>query len=160
MKKFLLISSIIFLAVISNLNAQVFRNRQKAMEKLDQLEKVKLIEALDMDEETTLKFFSRRKEFKERRDKMMKQIDDLTEKMAYDVESGNIDPKDPSYSKMLEDHFKLERDFFKLREDFVLSLKDILNEEQIIKYVVFERKFREEIQDLIFKFRKQNQQNR
>ncbi len=138
-------------------NAQGFRNRQKALQKIEQLEKMKLIETLDMNEETTLKFFSRRKDFKNRRESILDQIDKLAEKIETEIKDSKLEPKSPVYTKMIDDYIKLDRELDNMHLDFIVSLRDILTEEQIAKFILFERKFREEIQDLILKGRRWGQ---
>ena len=76
MKKLLFV--IFFVAFIVSINAQQERHRWKnEIDKYEQLEKVKLIEVLNLDEETTLKFFARRNESKSK----MREINDELHKL-------------------------------------------------------------------------------
>jgi len=57
-------------------------------ERLSQLEKIKLIETLEMDEETTLKFFARRNEHQMKIDQLVALGDEAIQKMEVILKSG------------------------------------------------------------------------
>jgi hypothetical protein len=116
------------------------------------LEKIKLIEALDMDEETTLKFFSRRNShmdkmegFRKKEEEKIKMIDELIEK--------NDDPEDQELKKMIDEYFQINKEMNEEKRIFVNSLDDILTYRQMAKLIVFEPRFREEIRKILFKRR-------
>jgi hypothetical protein len=129
-----------------------FRHRGgDPMKKLEELEKVKLIEALDLKEEAMLKLFSRRAEerktMEERNDKADEFIDDL-EDLVSDNKNGSNDSL--ITMKISEFHSFME-ETQKLHHKFVRSLSDLLTPEQLGKYIAFERNFRRELRDLLKK---------
>ncbi len=64
MKNFIFIFSLILLLACS-IKAQDRRHHDSdAFKKVEELEKIKLIEALGLNEDTTLRFFARRSEYK------------------------------------------------------------------------------------------------
>ena len=65
------------------------RDRKGPREKIEQLEKIKLIEALDMDEQTTLKFFARRNESRSRIDKLNDSLDTITDNLESKFSKGD-----------------------------------------------------------------------
>ena len=121
------------------------------MKKIEQLEKIKLIEALDMDEQTTLKFFARRNEnrnkIKELMDKSRQQLDAINDKLK----EKSVNEKE--LNSMIDKYLSYDNEIEKEREAFIHSLSDILSVTQIAKLVVFEKKFRDEIRDILFKTR-------
>ncbi len=124
----------------------------KAFEKIEQLEKLKLIEILDMDEETTLKFFSRRKDFKENLGAVNKQIDDLIENILPEIrKDGKKD--DNYYRSFVSEMLRLQKEAARIREEYINSLYTILRPLQVAKYIVFERRFREELKELLLEGR-------
>lgn len=124
----------------------------KAYEKIEQLEKLKLIEILDMDEETTLKFFSRRKDFKEKFGDINRQIDDLIGNTVPEIRKDG--KKDDSYYKnFVSEMLRLQKEAGKTREEFINSLYGLLSPLQVAKYIVFERRFREELKELLLEGR-------
>jgi len=149
MKKLFLL--LIVITVVSvTLTAQRKHDRQhKVPDKILQLEKIKLIEILEMDEETTLKFFSRRSEFEREMDGIHKAINEKLAEMEQMVNSDNV--LDEELKTAIEDlnlkHQKLD----KKKADFINSLDDILSYEQIAKMILFERRFKEELRKAIFK---------
>ncbi len=155
MKRFITII-FLFFVVSSVSNAQMDDRPpdgppHDGMKKIEQLEKIKLIEALDMDEQTTLKFFARRNEhnnkMKELMEKSRQQLDSIDEKLKEKPVNEKM------LNSMIDQYFTYESDIEKEKEAFIHSVSDILTVTQIAKLVVFEKKFRDEIRDIIFKTR-------
>jgi len=126
--------------------------RHHMREKLEQLEKIKLIETLNMDEETTLRFFSRRNKFhmkmdeiKERGEHNFKQLDSMlkSEKSYTDEELRSLIDETKSIPVQIE----------KSRLEFISSLNDLLTTEQIASFILFERKFKEKLRNILVKDR-------
>jgi hypothetical protein len=118
-------------------------------EKIEQLEKLKLIEALDMDEQTTLKFFARRNESRDRIDKMNDSLDAITDSLESKFSKGD----DPDYKSLVNKYLSIEKQIAVEHTQFVNSLYDILSNEQVAKLIVFEKRFREEIRHLLLRGR-------
>ncbi len=126
-----------------------FNHSQKVKNKIEELEKIKLIEILDLNDEDMIKFFNRRKEFLEKNnqleEKKNKQIDIMKE---------GLDNTDEQRSKiMIDEILSIDDDIVKNRREFLLSLKDILNNKQIAKFIIFERNFKRELKELLLKKR-------
>jgi hypothetical protein len=155
MKKFITISFLFF--VVSSVSIAQMDDMppdgspHDGMKKIEQLEKIKLIEALDMDEQTTLKFFARRNEhnnkMKEFMDKSREQLNAIDDKLK----EKPVNEKE--LNSMIDKYYADEREIGKEKEAFIKSVSDILTITQIAKLVVFEMKFREEIRDILFKNR-------
>ena len=131
---------------------QGFRMK-KNKSRVDELEKVKLIEILDMDEETTLKFFSRRNEFRNMTESLMEKRDKLLNDFQELIEEDEIE-KNSVYSDHVNKILEIEKTLVNNRIQFISSLDDILTEKQIGKLVVFEFKFRKDLRDLLFRHRR------
>ena len=121
--------------------------------KFEQLEKIKLIETLEMDEETTLRFFSRKSEHQKVQESLHQQIDEKIQQLETIFKSGRVATNDELKS-LINDVNSMQMQLEKNRTDFINSLSDILTYDQIAKLVIFEKRFREEIRKLIFKERK------
>ena len=117
--------------------------------KFEQLEKIKLIEALQMNEETTLRFFARKSEHQKQQDEIHEKIDDLD----LIFKSGRVATVDELKSNINEINV-LRGELEKNRVDFINSLSDILSYDQIAKLIIFERNFRDQIRKLIMKDRR------
>lgn len=136
-----------FLFVISNSLAQT-PGRMKAFKKMEELKKIKLIETLQMDEETSTKFFTRRAEH-------MRKMDDLNELNRQKIEQieSMLKEKKPKQESMLkkavDEYLQTEENIVKERQNFLKSISELLSPEQMAKFVVFEEHFRNEISGLL-----------
>lgn len=148
--KNLMIIAVIFFCYPLFSNAQDGRRHHKGPdEKMKDLEKIKLIEALDMDEETTLKFFARRNSHMEKMEGLRKKEEEKVEMIDELIEK-NDDPEDQQLKKMIEEYFQLNKEINEYKRSFINSLDDILTYRQMAKLIVFEPRFREEIRKIIF----------
>ena len=145
----------LFLALCIPANQAFSQDKQeRRLQKVDQLEKVKLIEFLNLNDDTNVKLLSRRKEFKAKIRNYYHAIDSLVAELeGYD---GKNDKQNPVIRKCVEDYQRIELQIIKSRQEFINSLYEILTPEQVGKYIVFEKKFQKEIQDFIFKNRDKN----
>lgn len=153
-KLFIFILAVILLG--SNSFAQKMNeNRMKNREKLEQLEKIKVIEALSLDEETSIRFFSRRNESKKEIQAIEQRSENIISELENSIKSVDKNKNDKQKALVAELLKNRESIEFK-RSQFINSLNDILTTEQISKYVIFEKKFRDEVRDLLFERRKQD----
>ena len=121
--------------------------------KFEQLEKIKVIETLEMNEETTLRFFSRKSEHQKQQDEIQDKIREKIDNLEVIFKSGRVATVD-ELKKNISEINALQSELEKNRIEFINSLSDILSYEQIAKLLIFERKFRDEIRRLIIKDRK------
>lgn len=134
---------------VTESHAQNWRNRMQ-WGKMDQLERMKMLDALELDEATSVKLLSRFKDFRLRQRELNFDMDSI----AYELKQQIDNKRDVNQIKKLsEEYMKCEIAFNKSRIDFIYSLSDILSPEQIGKLLVFERNFKKEIQDLMLKRR-------
>ena len=146
---------LIFCLLLSTLSFSQEQKRRDPMEdsKIQQLEKIKLIEALDLSEESSIRFFARRNEFS----KEVDQLEEKSDKLLVEMENTFKDSdknKEAAQKKLLDDFIKTRTKIETQRSKFLASLTDILSTEQICKYVVFEKRFRDEIRRVLINKRK------
>ena len=149
MKKLLMIIFTLIVLTSIAYPQQMKERKMKNMEKLEQLEKIKLIESLDMDEDTSVRFFARRNESKREIQELEKKTDDIIFELekSFNSEDKYQDEKQKQLiSEMLKNREAIEM----RRNQFINSLDDILSTEQIAKLIVFEKRFREEIRNVLF----------
>jgi len=128
------------------------RGQKGPMKKIMELERIKLIEALNMNEETTLKFFARRNE----QQKNIMSLEDNLDNIMNEMESELKNEKDINQvklKKLTDDFYSVTTDIHKTKNDFLISLKDILSPEQIATLIIFDKKFREEMREILMKQR-------
>lgn len=150
MKKTLLTLCIMIFSV-SLINAQMKPGRDRNMKPLAQIEeweKMKLIEVLDLNEDTSVRFFARRNEHQKHVREILHQRDQLAKEIENEIKEGVKIP-DPVYREQVNKMVEFEAGMMMERENFIKSLNDILTPEQIAKLTVFEIRFRREVRDRI-----------
>ena len=153
MKRTIILFSIIILATISSFGQMRMHHKDdKPQKRIEELEKIKLLEVLNLDEKTMLKFFSRRDEYQKKMNELRESSGDLLNQMDKLVKDGNKQ-QDSELKELINKYLANQAKFNKIRGEFIGSISDILTTRQIAKYLVFERKFRDEIRNLIFKHR-------
>lgn len=127
---------------------------RKIPEKIAELEKIKLIETLNLNEETTLRFFARRNEFQKKTSEIENEIelklDELSKLIAPESNAG-----DENIKPIIDEVNYLRKKLAVEKENFLNSITDILTYKQIAGLIVFEKKFREELKNAIFRERRQ-----
>jgi len=144
MKKLILVG--LFFLSVPMLYGQMREGMQhegKVLERIEQMEKIKLIEILELDEETSIKFFVRRNEFHKKQKGLM----DEREKFLADIEESLKDDRsdDIYYKQSVAKLMDLEVRIFHERQNFFNSLLNLLTPQQIAKLTVFEFKFKREL---------------
>lgn len=142
---------IIFLILVSTISiswAQKIsdKHHNRFSKKFEELEKIKLLETLNLDEETTLKFFARRNSVKIKIKSLLKESKENYNNIETILaEGGNIS----NSNDLLVKKYDLEKQVIDEKANFINSLNDILSKEQVLKYVLFERKFKSDVRDLL-----------
>jgi len=121
--------------------------------KFEELEKIKLIETLEMNDETTLRFFARQSEHKNEQMKMQDEIKANLDDLDAIIKGGRVVTTNELKSKINAIN-ELELQIEKNRVEFINSLPDILSYEQIAQLLLFERRFRNEVRRMIMKDRR------
>jgi len=124
-----------------------------AAEKIFQLEKIKLIEVLEMDEETAIRFFARRSELKKTTDEIQNKIEEIIKNLEVVDKAGKVYTESELIT-YINDFNNLNLQMSQRRTEFINSLNDILTYDQIRRLIVFERKFKDELRRALFKERK------
>ncbi len=146
LKKLLLFAFMIALTTM-NLSAQGMPPR--AMERIQSLKKVKLLEVLDLNEAEADKFIVKFNELEKNVTEKFKALDKATDelrKAVQDEDYKNIDKLNADYLKANEELTKAVQ--FKFE-----SMSKILSKENFAKYVLFERRFQEEVRKQIMEKR-------
>ena len=126
---------------------------RKGMGKIEELEKIKLIDVLQMNEETTLKFFARRSEYQRKVKDLITKANDQLDKIS-DYIKNNGEKNSTELKKMISDYLSYGQAIAKEKANFINSLNDILSYEQISKLLIFEKHFREELRKILFRSKK------
>jgi len=155
MKKILL--SLFLIGIISfvGIPQRMHDKPNKHRNKLAQLEKAKLIEALELDEETSIRFFARRNQSKKDIDELEKKSDEIIVQLENTMKEKDS-PKDENQKRLIADLLKTRLQIESEKQKFINSLSDILSTEQIARLLIFEKRFKEEIRSVLFDRRSPN----
>ena len=147
MKKMFLPVIIIFILFSSGYSQQRMRQGQdqRPLQRIEQWERLKLIDALSLNEETAIRFFARRHENQKKMKEILDQRDNAIRELEDDIRSEN--QNDATFKDKLNALLSLENNISKERENFLRSLSDLLSPMQIAKLVVFESRFRKEVRE-------------
>ncbi|MGE5364200.1 MAG: hypothetical protein ACM3SM_08715 [Bacteroidota bacterium] len=129
-----------------------------ARKRLDELEKLKLMEILNLDEEKMVKFFSKRSEFSDRVNNLYSQKNQKLNQIEKSLEG--TDKNDASFKRLNNEILEIEEDIVKAKVDYISSLNSVLSHEQISKVILFERNFKRELRTLIFNERRGKRQGK
>lgn len=149
MKSLYFLIAIILFTTVASFPQHDREKMMKQKSKLHQLEKIKLIEALNLDEETSLRFFARRNEMQQEVDLLENKADDILNDLEESL-NANEKATGATQRQLINELLNVKTKIEKVKKQFITSLSDILSIEQIAKYIVFEQKFREEIRKIIF----------
>ena len=117
--------------------------------RLEELRKIKLVEALDLSEDQSIKIFAREKNFRKHERTL---IDKRRQIIAHLRGIGKSNGADGESMKDVTALKDLGIEMVNQRFDYILSLKDILTMKQIAKYVAFEDTFMNEVRSMLKNF--------
>ena len=157
--KFLIFTvSLMIVFSIQSLSQMHDRPPQHMRDKVNQLEKIKLIEVLEMDEETTLRFFSRRSVHQTKVNELIEHTDEIITQMEDIFKAGKV-YTEAELKSLIEEANAIHNQIVQSKSDFINSLDDILTTEQIAKLIIFERRFKNELKRAMFKRRNRKYQD-
>ena len=145
--------SLIIVFTIQSLSQMHDRPPQHMRDKLNQLEQIKIIEVLEMNEETTLRFFSRRSILQTKMEELTEHANEIITRMEVIFKAGKVYTEEELKSLIVEAN-SIHSQIVQLKSNFINSLDDILTTEQIAKLIIFERRFKNELKRAMFKGRK------
>jgi hypothetical protein len=120
--------------------------RGPAMERVEQWKKVRMMEILKLDEESSIRFFSRyNKEQQEIRD-IQRKREELMRQLESSIQS-NAGEKE--LEKTIQDLQALEGKAIDARDSFLKDARGILTLKQLASYVVFENNFNRSLRELM-----------
>jgi hypothetical protein len=120
--------------------------RGPAMERVEQWKKVRMMEVLKLDEETSIRFFNRYnkeqqeiRDIQRRREELLRQLESLIR--------SNAGEKD--LEKTFQDLQALEGKAVDTRDSFLKDARGILTLKQLASYVIFENNFNRSLRELM-----------
>lgn len=151
-----IMKKIFMLIVLSGfvIYAQPERQQRKGWEeykKFEQLEKAKIIEILDLNEEEAVRFFAKRNEYRNEVKKLLEKRKELVRELEENIEKKKSDNN--YYKKAIAEINSIDMKISEEKLKFYSSLEEILEANEIAKLIVFEYTFR---RDMARKLMKRN----
>lgn len=125
--------------------------REEIMKKVETLRKWRLIEELNMDEETAAKFLPVLSSLEEKR-----RVLDRENRETMREIRGYLDARNPDEKRLKDGLEKLEKnrqELMELRNREIQAAKDFLTVEQQARYLIFQREFQREVREIIMRAR-------
>lgn len=123
--------------------------QRKSGEKYRQLEKIKLLEVLELNEEVAIKFFIRKDSHHKDRRLILEKHKTVLENLETVLNNETINENE--LADLIAQNEQLEIELSNGKNKFINSVKDILSTEQIGKLILFEYKFKRDIRDMLIK---------
>jgi hypothetical protein len=131
--------------------------RGPAMERVEQFKKIRMMEVLKLDEETSLRFFARYNKFQEGIKEITGKRDGLIDELAALRKSNSSDGE---YEKVFKELSAVESKIADERWRFVQELKGVVSTKQVAEYIVFERNFNRQLFQLVREMAQERNQRR
>ncbi len=160
MKRSIIVIGIIVICFVQ-LDAQQFGRHQKSKRhrsKIEQLEKIKLMEVLDLDEETSVRFFARYRTYKDNEINLMDSRDSILQIIKNKLDG--IETKNENYLDLISKISHIETRIVNRRTEFLKSVQDILTPNKIAQFIVFNVKFREELRRMLINRNRMGRRNK
>ncbi len=139
-------SSFFILMVIAYVGSSLAQpmGNDRQMQRIEQFKKLKLIELLDLKEEQSVRFFARMHEFEKKKQAIMKEKDDLLDKIERLLRNRGDEAELKATFHAIEER---EKKILEEELNFHQGLEDILSVEQRGKLFLFERQFHRELRE-------------
>lgn len=150
MKTLNLKAGLLFLSIsllIGNSFILIAQPARKAMERIEQMKMMKLLEHLDLDEANAEKFLVKYNSLEKNIKSKMDALDQATETLKNRIKEKA--PKD-ELAKMTDKVIELQLDLGNAFNDKLKAMKGVLPEDKYAIYVVFESTFTKELRENIF----------
>lgn len=149
MKKLVLLTFVCTIALVGQDRGPMGK---RPMERLESFKKVRMLEAMKLDEEKGLKLIGRYDQHRENMRKLEIERKEIVDKLEHMISSN---ASDGEFQKSFTDLLDIEKKMTGAREKFLAELKEILTTKQIAEYLIFERSFARDIRDIMREGQKQ-----
>lgn len=156
--KTILIISILFLS-FSVTSAQMRRGNQDSrtpFERIEELKKIKMMEALNLSEEQSIKVIARYNKHREAMKAIEQDRSAVLDKLEEQLKANT---SDADFEKSFSALGEIETRMRDARKAFFESLKEVLNTKQVAEYFVFERNFARDIRNMAKDFQRRRLRN-
>jgi hypothetical protein len=120
--------------------------RGPGAERIEQFKKVRLLEVMNLDEETSIRFFARYNKHMETLRMIQKDHNELIDQLQrFNTSNANSAEIEP----VIKNIEMSEEKIAETRSKFLEELKEVISIKQIAQYVVFERNFNKNLREIM-----------
>jgi hypothetical protein len=149
MKRFYMLT-IIFISIYFSVSNTIAQDqvpmRGPAAERIEQYKKIRLMEAVEMSEETSIRFFSRYHAHEDNMRAIAKERNVLIDRLQ---QLNQSKASDEDIEKVINDIGTNEEKVANERANFLKELKGVISTKQIADFIIFERNFNRNLRDLM-----------
>lgn len=117
----------------------------RGRKRIEELRRIKMIDAVDLTEEQSVRLFAREKDLLQAERSIATQREACIDKLANLASGGS----ETEIAAEVERLGNLSREMMTRRQEYLTSLKDILSPQQIARLIVFEHNFRRELREMV-----------
>ena len=125
------------------------------MERLERYKKIRMVEAMNLDEETGVKLVSRYNKHRERMQELESERSLLIDKLD---EQARSNANDKDLQRSFNEFFEVDRKISEARKRFLEELKEIFTHKQVAEFIVFERDFMKDLRKAAREVQKERRQ--
>lgn len=120
-------------------------HRAAALEKIENYRKLRMVEVLKLNEETSVKLIARYTKHREAVRNFEKDRMAVVDKLETLLASNS---SDADYNKAFNELNEIEKKMYEARSKYLTEIKEILTAKQVAEYLVFERNFMRDIREI------------
>ncbi|CUS84106.1 hypothetical protein [Candidatus Kryptobacter tengchongensis] len=154
MRKTILVFGMIAFLVTSSFSQGFMGQRWR--ERILEFKKVRLLEILKLDEQTSVKFLNKYTKFSNDIDAIEVERERVVNEIEAKLRKGDKD----GYDRAIQELIDLGKKEYELRLNFYKELKEILTDQQIAQVIVFERNFRREFMEAVREMQRERMRRR
>ena len=128
--------------------------KEKNMERIKTMKKIRLLEVLDLDAATSDKFLAKYNEFESKHEKKMDEIRAQLKELRGILEESN--KTNPIIKEKVSNLTKLQGEFHNSILERDKEMKNVLDEFTYAKYLVFEMGFKDKVMEKMMEMREKN----
>ncbi len=148
MKRLPLLPALLLLTLVWNLPAFAQPDdmpQGRGRKRIEELRRIKMIDALELNEEQSVRLFAREKDLQNAERQLNTQRSAVIERLSTLADGGS----DGDILVEVDRLTTIGKEMLARRQEYLASLKDILSAQQIAKLIVFEDGFRKELRDMM-----------
>jgi Spy/CpxP family protein refolding chaperone len=148
MNKFLSFALVALLLPSFLANAQSRRNeaQRPASERIESFKKVRMMEAMKLDENQSVKLFARYNDHQDQMKSLERESNELFDKLESQIRSN---ASEGEYQQTIGELRSYEKKRTEERQRYFNELKDVLTPKQLAEYMVFERNFARDLREAV-----------